>query len=172
MALGNIVYMFYKQKFKRVRPSVLCAGLIPAFGPPEHPAFPSGHSFLGHLISLMLLEIPALRQRFGLFEKFDGTPGGAVDPNPQSPTTSTVPVNPLHGRDEIKSPMLWLSQRLAKNRERLGVHYSSDSSGSRHLAGAVWRALFHEMDHSLRIECPTLTDVLANAKAEWPTTLP
>ena len=37
------------------------------FGPPAHPAFPSGHSFLGHLIALLLLEIPALHQRYGIF---------------------------------------------------------------------------------------------------------
>ena len=40
------------------------------------------------------------------------------------------------GRGEINSPLLWLSQRLAKNRERLGVHYLSDSMASRHLAAA------------------------------------
>jgi hypothetical protein len=68
--------------------------------------------------------------------------------------------------------MLWLSQRLAKNRERLGVHYPSDSAASRHLAGGIWRALFHEADESRRILCPTLTAVLAKARAEWPSSLP
>jgi hypothetical protein len=172
MALGNIAYMFYKQQFKRARPSVLCPGLIPAFGPPEHPSFPSGHSFLGHLIALMLLEIPAIRQRYGLFTVFDGSPGGAINPNPPAIGGSTIPTNPLYGRDEIKSPMLWLSQRLAKNRERLGVHYFSDSTGSRHLAGAIWRALFHETDAAKQIDCPTLPGILAKAIAEWPTKLP
>jgi len=61
LAIGNIAYSHYKQYFKRVRPSVLCPGLVPPFGPPAHPAFPSGHSFLGHLMALLLLEIPALR---------------------------------------------------------------------------------------------------------------
>jgi len=172
MALGNIAYMFYKQRFKRARPSVLCPGLIPAFGPPGHPSFPSGHSFLGHLIALMLLEIPAIRQRYGLFSVFNGSPGRPIDPSPPSAGGNAPPTNPLHGRDEIKSPMLWLSQRLAKNRERLGVHYASDSSGSRHLAAGIWRALFHETDPNKHIECPTLGGVLAKASAEWPTRLP
>src|SRR5262249_38292240 len=83
LAIGNLVYLYYKQMFKRVRPSALCPGLIPPFGPPAHPAFPSGHSTLGHLIPLLLLEIPALRERFGIVdpEKNDGQPGKAVDPH-------------------------------------------------------------------------------------------
>ena len=75
LAIGNLAYMYYKSHFKRVRPSTLCPGLVPAFGPPEHPAFPSGHSFLGHLIALLLLEIPALRQRYGIFAS-DGRQAG------------------------------------------------------------------------------------------------
>ena len=56
LAIGNIAYSYYKQQFKRVRPSSLCPGLAPPFGPPAHPSFTSGHSFLGHLIALLLLE--------------------------------------------------------------------------------------------------------------------
>jgi hypothetical protein len=162
LAMGNIAYMYYKQQFSRVRPSVLCPGLIPSFGPPAHPAFPSGHSFLGHLIALLLLEIPALRQRYGIFAApFDGRPG-------------TAPIKTsLNGTGYIGSPMLWLSQRLAKNRERLGVHYPSDSSGSRHLAAGIWWALLHEtVAGNPTIVCPTLRSVLAHAIAEWPTNWP
>ncbi len=141
LAMGNIAYMYYKQEFKRVRPSVLCPGLIPPFGPPAHPAFPSGHSFLGHLIALLLLEIPALRQRYGIFpEEADGNPGSA-------PTKTT-----LDKTDFVRSPMLWLSQRLAKNRERLGVPlriglHGEPSPGRGHLVGAVareWQSGAHD----------------------------
>ena len=128
MALGNIAYMHYKDQFRRARPSVLCPGLVPPFGPPGHPAFPSGHSFLGHLLSLLLLEIPAIRQRYGLFTGKDGSPGEAIDPDPPQPGNAPAgvpPRNPLYGNGELQSPLLWLSQRLAKNRERLGVHYVS-----------------------------------------------
>jgi len=251
LAIGNVAYMYYKQQFRRVRPSILCPGLVPPFGPPAHPAFPSGHSFLGHFIALLLLEIPALRQRYGLFGPvFDGTPGTAVDSylpatvtisvaspavvtavvpgslaglssgdpvifqttgslpspitagttyyvitttpfapgafgissNPLSPGISPTPINttgsqsgthtivrnPLTGCGEISSPLIWLAQRLAKNRERLGVHYASDSCGSRHLAAAIWRALLHDGS----IDCPTLRSVLSHAVAEWPTKWP
>jgi hypothetical protein len=72
------------------------------------------------------------------------------------------------GRGELSSPLLWLGERIAKNRERLGVHYASDSSGSRHIAAGIWRALLHDQTDS-RIDCPTLGTVLHHATAEWPT---
>ena len=68
LSIGNIAYSYYKAHFKRVRPSFLCPGLAPPFGPPGHPSFPSGHSFLGHLMALLLLEIPGIWQRFGMFD--------------------------------------------------------------------------------------------------------
>jgi membrane-associated phospholipid phosphatase len=164
LAIGNVAYMRWKSVFKRVRPSFLCPGLVPPFGPPAHPAFPSGHSTLGHLIALLLLEIPALRQRYGKFTASNGSPGEEIEPNPPGPLS-----NPLTGTDPINSPLLWLAGRLAKNRERLGVHYASDSSAGRHLAAGLWRALLHETAAARQIECPTLRTVLMRAKAEWPT---
>jgi hypothetical protein len=249
LSIGNIAYSYYKAYFKRVRPSFLCPGLAPPLGPPGHPSFPSGHSFLGHLMALLLLEIPGLQQRYGMFgPTYDGSPGKKVEPYPvvtislsagglpavvtltspgltahglspddqvmfrtprpaidslppeitagtlyyvltsgwtpdsfQISNTSggpaivtsaagmdTIDRNPLLGRGAINSPLLWLSQRLAKNRERLGVHYMSDSMGSRHFAAALWRALLHETG-SNRIYCPTLESVIRHASAEWPT---
>ena len=104
LAIGNIAYFYYKQQFSRVRPSTLCPGLAPPFGPPMHPSFISGHSFLGHLIALLLLEIPALRQRFGMFvAPYDGTPGKVVDPSPAvtislaNPAVVTLSVLTAHG---------------------------------------------------------------------------
>jgi hypothetical protein len=168
ISIGNLVYMYYKQYFHRVRPSVLCPGLIPPFGPPAHPAYPSGHSTLGHLIALLLLEIPALRDRYGVFAAFDGSLGQAVDPNPPGGGGGQPPTNPLQGRNAIHSPLLWFGQRMAKNRERIGVHYPSDSFGSRHIAAGVWRALLHDSNANTGIDCPTLKRVLDHAKAEWP----
>ena len=80
-----------------------------------------------------------------------------------TPAAALVPAmmvaNPLMGRGELRSPLLWLGERIAKNRERLGVHYPSDSSGSRHLAAAIWRALLHDRGNT-GIDCPTLRSVL------------
>jgi hypothetical protein len=193
LAIGNIVYMYYKAYFRRVRPSVICPGLAPPFGPPRHPSFPSGHSFLGHFIALLLLEIQQIAARYGE----PTTPG--VPPNP-GPTT--LPAKPLiqPGLDRVMrkaedyvftGPLLWLGARLAKNRERAGVHYRSDSLASRWLAGAIWALLTkgpaaptslepnpivngatppntgYTVRNSDLIDCPTLRRVLNQAKAEW-----
>jgi hypothetical protein len=145
--------MFWKSEFKRVRPSLLCPGLVPPFGPPMHPAFPSGHSLLGHFIALLLLEIPAIADRFGVFKP--ANPGKG-----QKPTKGD-----LDDESEIASPLFWLAQRLAKNRERLGVHYASDSMGSRHLAQGLWNAMLSKDEKT--ISSPTLEMVIRKARAEW-----
>src|SRR5262249_8084751 len=144
LAIGNLVYMAYKAQFKRVRPSGICPGLVPPFGPPRHPSLPSGHSFLRHFIALLLLEIPQIVLRYG-----EPTVPG-VPPNPVGPPT--LPAKPLiqPGLDRVMvkaeeyvftGPLLWLGARLAKNRERAGVHYRSDSLASRWIAGAIWALL-------------------------------
>ena len=160
LAIGNIAYMYYKAYFKRVRPSFLCPGLVVPFGPPAHPSFPSGHSFLGHFIALLLLEIPGIAHRYGIFAPPDS--GHGASPNKDSLKKNVV----------IHSPLLWLAQRIAKNRERIGVHYYTDTMAGRHLAAGIWWALLHEEDEGKRIDCPTLVKVLRRADAEWPTPRP
>ena len=87
LAIGNIAYSHYKAHFRRVRASVLCPGLAPPFGPPGHPSFTSGHSFLGHLMALFLLEVPGIRQRYGFPTQIIGAPAGPVPP------AGPIPVN-------------------------------------------------------------------------------
>ena len=98
-------------------------------------------------------------------------PGGAAISTAGSAQQGlqTIAINPLRGINAINSPLLWLAQRLAKNRERIGVHYFSDSMASRHLAAGIWRAILHEPDPHQRIHCPTLEMVIRRAQAEWPT---
>jgi hypothetical protein len=113
-------------------------------------------------VALLLLEIPGVAQRYGVFDP-DGNGG-----------RKTVGRRPdwgdLDGRDAVASPLLWLAQRLAKNRERIGVHYPSDSSCSRHLAQGVWDALLHRKNSaSPSIECDSLKTIIGRASAEWPT---
>jgi hypothetical protein len=157
LSIGNIAYMYYKEQFRRARPSALCPGLLPPFGPPRHPAFPSGHSFLGHLIALMLMEIPEVAHIYG--EDAAGTRGVRHRVGRQATL------------DEVRSttyvfngPLLWLADRLARNRERIGVHYPSDSAASRWLAGSIWDGL---MRGETDLGCPTVDRVLALAQAEW-----
>jgi hypothetical protein len=51
LRFGELAVMHFKKQFLRVRPSVLCPGLQPPFGPPGHPAFPSGHALQGWLLT-------------------------------------------------------------------------------------------------------------------------
>jgi len=177
LALGNVAYMSYKAFYKRVRPSILMPGLTVPFGPPAHPAFPSGHSFLANLISLFLLEIPGIYYRYGVLPYDDPNAANPVRVNPGAGHLLRKPVwKDLNGDDPIPSPLLAIAQRIAVNRERIGVHYPSDSFGSRHLAAGIWDALLNRPlqntpdDAVVRpIDCPTLNTVIEHAKSEWPT---
>ncbi len=171
LAIGGLVYLAYKAFFRRVRPSALCPGLIPPFGPPEHPSFPSGHAFLSHLIALLLLELPGVRERFGLFAlPSDGTPGKAIAWKHVQVDRNFVSVDASMAN--AGSPLLRIAERLAVNRERIGVHYRSDSTAGRHLAAGVWDALIQggrgNADRAGDIVCPTLLLLIERAKAEWP----
>lgn len=158
LAMGNLVYMHYKAQFRRVRPSMLCPGLVPPFGPPRHPAFPSGHSFLAHFMALLLLEIPGVARRFGVY-----APVGQIGVDAQVGRQVTLAEYQAKTyRDGMPSPLLWLAHRLARNRERVGVHYPSDSSASRDLAGGIW-----DLVKTRQIAVPTLHKVIARARAEW-----
>lgn len=161
LAITNIAYMRWKSLYRRVRPSFLCPGLLPPFGPPGHPAFPSGHSTAGHLLALFLLEIPQLQLRFGVFRP------DPLKPNQMLTVGDAPKAADLQGAAPIASPLLWLAARMAKNRERLGVHYPSDSSAGRHLAAALWTELLHPTNANTHIDCPTLRKVLARAQSEW-----
>ena len=171
LAIGNLVYMNYKARFKRVRASTIAPGLVPPFGPPRHPSFPSGHSFLGHFIAVLLLEIPELVAAYGEPPTVPGNPG-------TKPALADVMSTTL----VFGGPLLWLGYRLGRNRERIGVHYRSDTAASRFLAGAIWALLMTPAANAATatppgaanqvvaadlITCPTLQRVLRMAKAEW-----
>jgi hypothetical protein len=151
LSIGNVAYMYFKSRFARVRPSTLCPGLVPPFGPPRHPAFPSGHAFLGHFVAASLLQVPDIAARFGVGMDPTGKAGlaPAVDWYRGAPPPSP-------------GPLMWLAARLARNRELIGVHYASDSAAGRSLAGGILEAI---MTH--RVTVPAFHQVLARASAEW-----
>ena len=161
LALGNVIYMSYKAFFKRVRPSILRPGLTVPFGPPAHPAFPSGHSLLAYLISLLLCEIPGIADRYGVLPTGASPGDGGLLRKPQ--------LSDFDGRTVIRSPLFTIAQRIAVTRERIGVHYPSDSYASRHLAAAIWERLMKPKGDADHIDCPTLDRMIADAKSEWPT---
>jgi membrane-associated phospholipid phosphatase len=171
LAIGNVAYMSYKAHYKRARPSKLMPGLTVPFGPPGHPAFPSGHSFVAHLLALMLLEIQGINQRLGVLRSKPNT----NPPEPVDWELGEVLRKPvwadLNGTAPIASPLLTIARRLAVNRERIGMHYPSDTMAGRHLAAGLWDAMVNRpQDNPLAaaIEVPTLLRVLDKAKAEWP----
>ncbi|MBL8350921.1 MAG: hypothetical protein JNL87_11455 [Burkholderiaceae bacterium] len=164
-AIGNIVKMQYKAHYRRVRPSTLCPGLTPPWGPAQHPAFPSGHSTVAHLTTLFLLSVDGIAQRFGIY---DGTADPASAARPPGLGDFVGSSAPAYGADQ-RSPLLWLAWRIAKGRERLGLHYPSDSASGRLLAALVWQACLGRPGEVLRpIAVPTLQTVLQRAQAEWP----
>jgi hypothetical protein len=170
LAIGNLVYMNYKEEFRRVRPSRVAPGLAPPFGPPRHPSFPSGHSFLGHFIALLLLEVPEIARTYGEKNspKNDAEKGHQPKPDEVMSLTHT-----------FNGPLMWLAERLGRNRERAGLHYPSDSAASRWLAGAIWAMLTGRKTTNQTagagpvvaaadaVDCPSLQLVLRRAKSEW-----
>jgi hypothetical protein len=104
-----------------------------------------------------LLEIPEVQGRFGERDEDDNS-------------TKIITWDDFDRDVRLTGPLFWLAARLAKNRERLGLHYPSDSAASRHLAAGVWDALLHKKNGKYKrnkIECPTLLEVLDMARAEW-----
>ena len=117
---GEFVALKYKMQFARPRPSTFYPGLTPPYGPPGHAAFPSAHSLQMHLLSYLLLQITGIASRVG--------------PRPTSWAS-------LRGNEPIPlasdSGLIWLAIRIAKNRERLGFHFESDSILGRQIAISV-----------------------------------
>jgi hypothetical protein len=104
---------------------------------------------------LLLLEIPGIAFRYGV----------QVGPNPGNgdllgkPDLSYM----MQAVNDIHSPLLQIANRIAVNRERIGVHYPTDSSASRHLASNIWSDIMAN-----DIICPTVHTILSHAKSEWP----
>ena len=62
--IGQIVAAHYKWQYKRTRPSYVCPGLLPPFGPPSHAAFPSGHSMQSWLLTGLLSQVaPSFKEQ-------------------------------------------------------------------------------------------------------------
>jgi len=163
-AIGNLVKMQYKSHYRRVRPSFLCPGLTPPWGPPRHPAFPSGHSTVTHLTALFLLSVPGIAERFGIFDRTAVPDSAGRMPRPSDFIGATAL---KYGQDQ-SSPLLWLAWRVAKGRERLGLHYPSDSAAGRLLAALVWQAcLVAHKGQPQAVPVPKLLEVLDKARAEW-----
>ena len=127
LRIGEMVAMHYKNVFARALPFTLFPGLLVPFGPPLHPAFPSGHALQVSLITLFLERINAN----------------------------------VAGR--FSAELIWLANRVAKGRERAGLHYPSDS-----LCGFLLANVINTITQGMAVPVQTLNDALTNAAAEWP----
>jgi hypothetical protein len=130
--------MRYKHHFNRRRPSQLWPELMPPIAVPGHASFPSGHATEAYVVARCLQEIV-------------GPAGSGVIPA-------------LADAREITQR---LAQRIARNREVLGVHYPSDSEGGAMLATGVSTPTVNNSVYTKYMSCPTVGELRARAIVEW-----
>jgi len=138
--IGQFQAMHYKRHFSRPRPSQYSPALLTPIDVPGHASYPSGHATEAFLIALCLEKVmPAAAS----------TPAGAPPPPPPLP---------FPGR----SPLQQMAQRIARNREVLGLHFPSDSKAGMLLAEETFKIL---------MKCKSINDpndgLIAKASAEW-----
>jgi hypothetical protein len=128
--IGEFQVMHYKARYNRPRPSRLSPRLTPLIEVPGHASYPSGHSTQAHLVARCLEEV--------------------------MPVEIALPCAAL-GKKAF-GPLQCLADRIARNREVMGLHYPSDSSAGKHLADGTFELLK---------KCPTVKEMIAGAKSEW-----
>jgi hypothetical protein len=139
LRIGQFVVMHYKRAFNRARPSQYTPVLLPPVDVPGHASFPSGHATEAYLISACLAQVMPLHPH--------------EDPPVLPPDTS---------------PLQKLAERIARNREVLGLHYPSDSAAGKALA---------ERSFGILMQCKTIKGdaganppqegLLEKARKEW-----
>jgi hypothetical protein len=147
--------MYYKGKYQRPRPTMLCPSLLPPLAVPGHASFPSGHSTQAHLMALCLVE--ALSRPVKDADPISYTP----------PPASTV------------RALTTLADRIARNRELAGLHYPSDSTAGKLLAPLIMDRLKQEPNvlfngKAKRLKLLEVREgktwyqlALENARSEW-----
>jgi hypothetical protein len=133
--VARFVAMHYKRKIKRPRPSQLSPALMPPIAVPGHASFPSGHATAAYLISGLLAKV---------------MPSVVTDVLPPRMDQSGYPAG--------ASLLTRLAERIARNREVLGLHYPSDSAAGKFLADRTLELI---------VQCDTVKDLLPHATAEW-----
>jgi len=80
-------------------------------------------------------------------------PSAASVPPPPIPSPMTVPAP--------WSPLQMMAQRVARNREVIGLHYPSDSAAGRALAQKTFDIITHPG------QCLTIQKMIQDASQEW-----
>jgi membrane-associated phospholipid phosphatase len=102
---------------------------MPPIDPPGHAAYPSGHATESYLLAFLLERV---------------MPEAMVPPN--------------LAVDDDKGPLRRLAERIARNREVLGLHYPSDRIVGRRLA-------LKSLD--LLLQCDSVKRLIEAAQTEW-----
>ena len=136
--IGQFQVMHYKWIYQRMRPSQVSPALMPPINPPGHAAFPSGHATESMLMALLLEKV---------------MPVAASAPPPPIPSPAPVPAP--------WSPLQMMAQRVARNREVIGLHYRSDSEAGRVLGQNTFDIIMNQG------QCPTIQKMVQDASKEW-----
>jgi membrane-associated phospholipid phosphatase len=145
LRIGSFQAMYYKYKYDRARPSRLSPRLMPPIDPPGHASFPSGHATQARLIALCLEQ---------------------VMPSAIIPVISSVS-NPDAG------PLRKMADRIARNREVLGLHYPSDSKAGKALADETFSLMMKgtppptSTPSAPSTPLKKIDDLITEAKKEW-----
>ena len=139
--VGQFVAMHHKMVHRRPRPSRLSPVLMPPVDPPGHASYPSGHATQAYLIALVLAEV---------------MPGIAWGQNAGG---AKVPMTEAERR---QNPLWRIAERVARNREVLGVHYPTDSAAGLDLALHSFGILRH-----CRLLAEPDSGAFDRARAEW-----
>jgi membrane-associated phospholipid phosphatase len=139
MRIGEFQSMYYKALFNRPRPSTLSPALLPPIEVPGHASYPSGHATQAYLTALLLSEVMPAAANHAL--DVDGQVVGA----PGQPNRAV-------------GPLYRIAERVARNREVLGLHYRSDTAAGRLLAESTFLLLK---------ECDWTSTIIRLARAEW-----
>ena len=125
--------MQFKFHFQRPRPNQVCPALLPPIDPPQHAAYPSGHATQSKLLACLMSAIVG----------------------PRSTTAHTAFGT---GGSQSRNPYHDMAERIARNREVLGLHYRSDSMAGQRLAEEIFTRMQADADFAAE---------LALAQAEW-----
>ena len=143
---------------------------MPPIEVPGHAAFPSGHATQSHLAALLLAKVmPGAAKEVldrAKLPKLADEAKPHLDPATGDPLLDAATLKPLDlgaaaaatGLSPALGPLQRMAERIARNREVLGLHYPSDSEAGRELA---------ELSFRLLNKCDTVTQLFKGAQAEW-----
>jgi len=143
IVVGEFVAMHWKYRYRRARPSQLDPALLPPIPIPGHASYPSGHATQAYLLSGLLS---------GLIPR--AVPIRVMP----SVVTDLLPAAMNPGGGGVASLLDRMAERVARNREVLGLHYPTDSTAGKQLAENCLDILQH---------CPLAVAAINEAHYEW-----